>query len=1153
MSQAEVTLEDKYQLADGKVFLSGTQALVRLPLVQKQLDTAAGLNTAGYISGYRGSPLGGYDGQLAKAAKHLKEHDVQFQPGVNEDLAATAIWGTQQAPSLPGCRYDGVFSIWYGKGPGVDRSGDVFKHGNRLGSAQYGGVLLAFGDDHPGKSSTVAHQSEQAIAANGIPVLYPATVQDYLDLGIHGFALSRFSGLWVGLKCVNETVECTATVEVGLARHAIELPQKDEPSEGLNAKIAFDPPGDDVRLARYKLPAAHAYCRANRLDRTTLGGPDAKLGIVTAGKSWLDVNSALELLNIDESAAKQLGIGVYKVAMISPLEPTGLREFAEGLEEVLFVEEKQAFMEPQAAHVLFNLPPMQRPRIVGKTDENGATLLPSHGQLEPIRLARLIGARIQRSNISSPDLEKRLAWIDAALKDADHRQPSNLPRTPYFCSGCPHNTSTKVPEGSLAMSGIGCHTMAAMMDRNTLPPTQMGGEGLNWTGIAPFSDLKHVFQNLGDGTYFHSGLLAVRASVVAGVNVTYKVLYNDAVAMTGGQQVEGNLTVAEIANQLRAERVGRIAVVNDGTQDTAYAQALPPDVTVFHRDQLDHLQREFREIPGVTAIIYDQTCAAEKRRRRKRGAYPDPQKRIYINPLVCEGCGDCSVKANCVSILPKETEFGRKRQIDQSSCNKDYSCANGFCPSFVTVVGGQLRKPGEAKLDLHAIDLPTPQPASAPSNILITGIGGTGVVTVGAVLGMAAHLENKSASVFDMTGLAQKGGAVLSHLRISGADAITSTPKIGANSADLILGCDLVVAAGQEMLTTIKPGTTQAVLNRHLVPTAAFQSQPNLVLSADQQVKVIEAVTQPEFTVAVNAHQLARDLLGNTIGANMILVGYALQRGLLPLSAEAVERAIELNGVALEFNKKALLIGRITAVDPARLSEGASDALRPSAEAIETSVEGIRAVRSKFLTQYQNALLADRYEKLVSEVTRRESEIYPASRTLSEAVARNYFKLLAYKDEYEVARLHSDGSLEQMLNQTFEGDFEIQFSLAPPLLAKPDKHTGEPKKRTFGPWVLKLFKLLARLKVLRGSVLDPFGYTAERKMERRLITDYEMLLARILPVLTKDNHKTAVQLASLPERIRGYGPVKERAVKAAATRQQELEAEFHAPPRRRAA
>lgn len=1153
MSHTEVTLEDKYELASGRVFLSGTQALVRLPLLRRQLDEAAGLNTAGYISGYRGSPLGGYDGQLAKAQKHLEDHHIEFQPGVNEDLAATAIWGTQQAPSLPGCRYDGIFSIWYGKGPGVDRSGDVFKHGNRLGSAQHGGVLLAFGDDHPGKSSTVAHQSEQAIAANGIPVLYPATVQDYLDLGIHGFALSRFSGLWVGFKCVNETVECTATVEVGLQRHTVELPRVDLPNEGLNAKIAFDPAADDVRLARFKIPAAYAYCRANGLDKTTVANPQAQLGIVAAGKSWLDVNSALQLLQIDDQRAQELGIRVYKVAMISPLEPTGIRAFAQGLQELLFVEEKQAFMEPQAAHLLYNLPDSKRPRIVGKADENGEILLPSDVQLEPLRLARLIGARLLRCGASSPPLKARLDWIDSVLYEADQRLPSSLPRTPYFCSGCPHNTSTKVPEGSLAMSGIGCHTMAAMMNRNTLPPTQMGGEGLNWTGIAPFSELDHVFQNLGDGTYFHSGLLAVRASVVAGVNVTYKVLYNDAVAMTGGQQVEGNLTVAEIAQQLRAERVGRIAVVNDGTQPTDYASGLPDSVEIYHRDKLDQLQREFRELPGVTAIIYDQTCAAEKRRRRKRGSYPDPKKRLFINHWVCEGCGDCSVKANCVSILPRETEFGRKREIDQSSCNKDYSCQKGFCPSFITILGGDVRKPTVADLDLTDDGLPAPAVAGVSQDILITGIGGTGVVTVGAVLGMAAHLESKSASVFDMTGLAQKGGAVLSHLRIGSAGAELHTPKIGANSAGLILGCDLVVAAGQEVLRAAKPGTTRAVLNRHLVPTAAFQSQPNLVLSADQQVDVIKAVVGADHTMSLDAQALAAALLGNTIGANMILVGFALQRGLLPVGLDAIERAIELNAVAVDFNKKALLIGRMAAADPARLSRYSSHGVGEPAPENPPSLESIIELRRAFLTDYQNAMLAERYDELVSKVAKREGEVDSSSNDLMEAVARYYFKLLAYKDEYEVARLHSDGRLEKMLEQSFEGDFKIQFSLAPPLLARPDKVTGEPEKRSFGPWVLKVFRLLARMKFLRGTVLDPFGYTAERKMERQLIADYEKQIAEMLPLLTTDNLATAVELASLPEQIRGYGPVKERSIKATARRQEALLSAFHAEPAKQAA
>jgi indolepyruvate ferredoxin oxidoreductase len=1127
-------LEDKYARSSGRVFLSGTQALVRLPLMQRARDAAAGLNTAGYISGYRGSPLGGYDLQLQAAAERLEAANVRFVPGVNEDLAATAIWGTQQVPLLPGAKVDGVFAIWYGKGPGVDRSGDPIKHANRMGTSTHGGVLVAFGDDHHGKSSTISHQSEQALAANGVPVLYPANVQEYLDLGLHGFALSRYSGLWIGLKCVNETVEATATVAVDAGRIAVETPPTGElPPGGINARIAFDPMGDEVRLTRFKLPLAQAYVRANRLDRVTHGAPEAAggLGIVAPGKTWLDVVAALEALGLEGSRLAAVGVALYKPALIWPLEPEALTRFARGREEILFIEEKAAFIERQAAHVLFNLPDGERPRITGKHDAAGGALVAADVVLEPLELARIIGARLRALGRVDASLEARLTRLEERLAAATSRQGAGGGRTPYFCSGCPHNTSTKVPEGSLALAGIGCHTMAIYMDRNTLPPTQMGGEGMTWAGIAPFTQQAHAFQNLGDGTYFHSGLLAVRAAVAANVNLTYKILYNDAVAMTGGQMVEGHLSVAEITHQLRAERVGRIAVVSDDTEKYGSSPGFAQGVTIHDRADLDAVQRELRAVEGVSALVYDQVCAAEKRRRRKRGRMADPSRRVLINPLVCEGCGDCSSAANCVSIQPLETEFGRKRAIDQSSCNKDYSCTNGFCPSFVSVEGAALKKPAARSFDAASIGA-LPEPARAPDapcvNVLVTGIGGTGVVTVGAVLGMAAHLEGKAASVFDMTGLAQKGGAVLSHVKIAARPEDIAAPRIGLGEADVVLGCDLIVAAGGEARRALEPGRTRAVLNTHVVPTAVFQLKPDVDFHAPEMLAAIEAIVGRDSVARVDATAVALKLLGDTLGANMFVVGYALQRGWLPLGVESIERAIDLNGAAVAFNRRALALGRLAAADPARVA-ALVDGDAPAPAKGEGGLDAMVATRAAFLTDYQDAAYAERYRALVGQARAAEERATPGGTALAQTVARYYFKLLAYKDEYEVARLQSAAAFHERIRETFEGPYRLKFHLAPPGLARGEK----PRKREFGGWVLPVFRVLARLKFLRGTAFDPFGRSRERQTERRLIAEYEALIAEICTDLTRERLTLALELAGVPEQIRGYGYVKERHLRAA--------------------
>ncbi len=1144
---SDITLDDKYDRTQGRVLLSGTQALVRLPLMQRARDAAAGLNTAGYISGYRGSPLGGYDLQLMAAGARLAAQHVVFAPGVNEDLAATAIWGTQQAGLLPGAKYDGVFAIWYGKGPGVDRSGDPIKHGNRMGTAPHGGVLLLFGDDHPGKSSTISHQSEQALAANGVAVLYPATVQEFLDFGLHGFALSRHAGVWVGFKCVNETVESTATVEVDPARVDCRVPPGEPPPGGVHARFGFDPMGDEVRLVRHKLPRAQAYARLNGLDRVTHGAPSAGgLGVVAAGKTWLDVVTALGALGLDPPRLSALGVSVYKPGLIWPLDPAGLAAFARGQRELLVVEEKAAFLEPQAAHALYNLPESARPRLLGKRDAAGAELLPADVVLEPLEIARVLGRRLVALGRSDTALDARLAAAEARLDEARARPVEAGQRTPYFCSGCPHNTSTKVPDESIAFAGIGCHTMAIYMNRATLPPTQMGGEGMTWVGMAPFTERPHAFQNLGDGTYFHSGLLAIRAAVAAGVSMTYKILYNDAVAMTGGQPVEGRLSVGEIARQLRAERVARIAVVSDDPSRYGTRGDIPAGVTVHERGELDAVQRELRAIRGVSAIVYDQVCAAEKRRRRKRGRMPDPARRVLINPLVCEGCGDCSVQSNCVSVEPLETEFGRKRAIDQSSCNKDYSCIQGFCPAFVTVEGGALRRPEPARLD-DAMLASLPEPAAAAADlaacVLVTGIGGTGVVTVGAVLAMAAHLEGRAATIYDMTGLAQKGGAVLSHVKFAPAGSPPAAPRVGIGEADLVLGCDLVVAASPEVLRSLAAGRTRVALNTHLVPTAAFQLNPDVDFRARDLVARLTSAAGDGHAACVDATGAARTLLGDTVGTNLFMVGYALQLGWLPLGRASLERAIELNGAAVALNRRALALGRLAAADPPRFAALLAGLATAPAAAAGTPLE----IRERFLAGYQNAAYAARYRALVERVAAAEARLAPGRGELVAAVTRYYFKLLAYKDEYEVARLHAGAEFGQLLAATFAGRFRLRFHLAPPGLARRDPASGEPRKTSVGGWLLPVFGVLARLRFLRGTPFDPFGYQAERRLERRLIADYERLVDELLAGLSPAQHALAVELASLPEQIRGYGHVKARHLATVEKRQAELLGRFRAP------
>jgi indolepyruvate ferredoxin oxidoreductase len=1126
MPLAKVTLDDKYVREEGRIYLTGSQALVRLPMMQRRRDEKAGLSTGGFISGYRGSPLGMYDYALWNARPFLERHRIHFQPGVNEDLAATAVWGSQQVNLFEGAQVDGVFAIWYGKGPGVDRSLDALKHGNAAGSSKHGGVLVLMGDDHGCQSSTLAHQSEQVLAAAMIPVLNPASVQEYLELGLAGWALSRYSGCWVGFKAVSETVESSASVEIDPHRPQFVLPIDFElPPDGLSIRWPDPPLEQEKRLHGPKMQAVAAWARANRLDRQVFGPKRARLGIVTTGKAYNDVRQALDLLGIDERRAESLGLSIYKVVLSWPLEPEGAVAYARGLEELLVVEEKRAFVEEQLARVLFNMAADERPRLVGKP------LLPSEGELSPTMVARVIAERLLALS-DEPELRRAVMRLDALARRS--AAPPQAVRTPFFCSGCPHNTSTKVPEGSRAVAGIGCHAMAIFMPRRTTLWTHMGGEGANWIGQAPFTSEKHIFQNLGDGTYFHSGLMAIRAAAAAKVNITYKILFNDAVAMTGGQPVDGKLTVPEIVKQVEAEGAKKVVIVTDEPEK------YPAGYDVRHRSELDAVQRELREIPGLTVLVYDQTCAAEKRRRRKRGLFPDPDKRVFINDRVCEGCGDCSEKSNCVSVKPLETELGRKRMIDQSACNKDFSCLEGFCPSFVTVHGGRLRKAPAAGRDADpAAGLPLPaQPAlDRPYDILVTGIGGTGVITVGALLGMAAHIEGKGATVLDFTGLAQKNGAVMSHVRVAPRPSDLHAVRVATGEADLVLGCDMVVAASAAALDTYDAETTRAVINAAVEPTSAFVLDRDADLhEAGLRRAIAGASREADF---VDATRLATALLGDAIASNLFLLGYAFQKGLVPMSLEALDAAIELNGVAVKANKLSFAWGRRAAHDLAAVEAAAKPVLRLPPR-IPTTLPEIVEHRARFLAEYQDEAYAARYRDLVAVVETAEREKAKGKSGLAEAVAKNLFKLMAVKDEYEVARLYTDGAFMESLRRTFEGDFKLEFHLAPPIF-------GEERKRAYGPWMMRVFRLLASMRRLRGTPLDVFAHTEERKMERRLLAEYEALLREIAGALSPANHAAAVALASLPDQIRGFGPVKRRAVEAAKKREAELLAAFRAP------
>jgi indolepyruvate ferredoxin oxidoreductase len=1167
-----VTLDDKYALPTGRAFMSGVQALVRLPMLQRTRDAMAGLNTAGFISGYRGSPLGGYDQALWAAKKHLSAQNIVFQPGVNEELGATAVWGTQQLDLYPEQKkFDGVFGLWYGKGPGVDRCSDVFKHANMAGTAKHGGVIALAGDDHIAKSSTAAHQSDHIFKACGLPVFFPSSVQDILDMGLHAFAMSRFSGVWAGMKTIQEIVESSASISVDPDRVNIVLPEDFVmPAGGLHIRWPDAPLEQEARLMDHKWYAALAYVRANKLNHNVIAGPNDRFGLIASGKAYNDTRQALHDLGLDDAACRRLGIRLHKVNVVWPLEATITRDFATGLQEILVVEEKRQVIEYQLKEELYNWRPDVRPNVLGKFDEaegdnSGGEwsqpnpshnwLLRAQADLTPAIIAKAIGKRLKKLGVDADTaarIDARLALIEAKEKSlAALEVNSGGDRLPFFCSGCPHNTSTKVPEGSRAVAGIGCHYMVVWMDRDTSTFTQMGGEGVPWVGQAPFTKEEHIFANLGDGTYFHSGILAIRQSIAAGVNITYKLLYNDAVAMTGGQRVgerpEGH-SVLQIMQSLKAEGVSALCIVTDDPHKYD-GVALAPGVQVFHRDELDRIQRDYRALKGTTAILYDQTCATEKRRRRKRGTMAEPDTRVFINELVCEGCGDCSVQSNCLSVEPLETEFGRKRRINQNTCNKDYSCVKGFCPSFVTVQGGQLKtakkaEPSRPEPSRIAVPEPVLPDTHGAWGIVVAGVGGTGVITIGQLLGMAAHLEGKGIVTQDAAGLAQKGGSTWSHIQIADRMEDIHTTKVGTAEADLVLACDPIVGANKSTLAVVREGRSFVALNTHGSPTAAFVTNPDWQFpSASCEATLAQAAGMANFG-AFDAEQLAVALVGDSLYTNPMMLGYAWQKGRVPLSHAALMRAMELNGVQVERNKLAFEWGRRAAHDLK-----AVQALAQPAQVIEfvrkpgTSVDELVAKRVEFLTAYQDADYAAQYKAFVDRV--RAAEVPLSTSRLSEAVARYLFKLMAYKDEYEVARLHTDtGFLEKIASQV-EGDYTVHYHLAPPMIAKANDK-GELQKQRFGPWMKTAFRVLAKLKGLRGTAFDPFGRTEERRTERALIGEYRASIEELLKGLNAGNLAQAVAIAKIPEDIRGYGHVKARHLVAAREKWGSLMAQWRA-------
>jgi len=1148
-------LSDNLWAPQGSVFLTGTQALVRLLVMQHARDAAAGLNTQGFISGYRGSPLGMVDQAVWKAGKKFSETGIRFVPAINEELAATQVLGTQRVESDPERTVDGVFGMWYGKGPGVDRAGDAIKHGNAYGSSPHGGVLVVAGDDHGCVSSSMPHQSDHAFQAWQMPIVSPANVAEMLTFGLYGWALSRYSGAWVGFTALSEVVESAGTVDLDAvlaqadawvdADTVRERTGHQAPADGLHYRWPDLPSLLIESRLTDKLAAVAAFARVNSIDREVITSPSASVGIVTCGKAHLDLMEVLRRLQITPEMLAAAGVRLYKVGLSFPLEATRMRTFAQGLSEILVIEEKGAIIETQLRDLFYNAPADARPVLIGKHDRSGTPLVSALGELRPSRLIELVAHWLAVHFPDNTVLGDHLQHVrDFTPPDLLANASDSVKRVPYFCAGCPHNTSTKVPEGSSARAGIGCHFMANWMDRSTAGLIQMGGEGVDWISHAMFTKTPHVFQNLGDGTYYHSGYLAIRQAVAAKATITYKILYNDAVAMTGGQPVDGVISVDRIARQVESEGVKQVVVVSDDIAKYDTIRNRFPAGTGFHdRTELDAVQRRLREIPGVTVLIYEQTCAAEKRRRRKKGELVDPPKRLLINEAVCEGCGDCTVQSNCVAVLPHETAMGRKRKIDQTACNKDYSCEKGFCPSFVGVTGGKLRKKSgalsagkEAFLArVAALPLPEAHAWDGPWDLLVTGVGGTGVVTVGAVIAMASHLEAKSASVLDFMGFAQKGGSVLSFVRLADVPERLNQVRIDTQQADAVLACDMVVAASSEALQTVRHGRTRIVTNVHEIPVAESLKNPDADLKTDALLAKMRFAAGDDFVETFDAQSLAEEFLGDTVTANILAMGYAWQRGLIPIGLPAMQRAIELNGVAVESNLLSFALGRLAAGNPAALRE------EVPAKADDDTLEGLIARGVAHLTGYQNAAWAQRFEAAVRRAQQAEQACAgsDASLPLTRAVARSLMKLMSYKDEYEVARLYTDGSFQRQLADQFEGDVKLEFHMAPPLIARP-KNGQPPKKIALGAWMLPAMKLLAKGKALRGSWFDLFGHTEERRMERGLVTQFERRIDELLANLTADRLPSAIQIAALPLSMRGYGHVKIANVALARAREAEL-------------
>ena len=1162
MQPHPVSLDDKYCLTDGEVYITGSQALVRLAMMQLVRDKDRGLDTSCYISGYRGSPMHNLDKELWRAARFLDGSSIHFHPGVNEDLAATAIWGTQQVNALGDARCDGVFSMWYGKGPGLDRSMDAIRHGHMAGSSANGGVLVVVGDDHALSSTDAPAAHEYAFVELMMPLLYPANLQDILDYGLLGWAMSRYCGAWVGFKVIPDTVDASSAIVADPWRPDIKLPGRglgpellrEFPEGGLNLRVPDFWYLQEPRHRDHKLAAALAFGRANSINKVTLDSPNPRFGIIATGKAWTDVGQGLLELGLDDKTAADLGITVLKLGMPYPFDAQTVREFASGLEEVVVVEEKVDLTETNVRAALYGLPDGRRPRVLGREDENGNALLPTWPELNPEHISRALEGRISRFH-SSEKMKARIAFINEKTKASAQREMLEVQRTPYFCSGCPHNSSTRVPEGSRAHGGVGCHFMSTYMDRENITHCHMGGEGATWIGQSPFSTTDHVFQNLGDGTYFHSGLLAIRACVAANVNITYKILFNDAVAMTGGQPIDGVITPQIISNQVYAEGVRKVFVVSDEPEKYPSASEFAAGTTVAHRNSLDAVQRECREHRGVSVLIYDQTCAAEKRRRRKRGSMVDPSRRMLINQRVCEGCGECNAKSNCLSVVPVDTTFGRKRQIDQSACNKDYSCAEGFCPSFVSVYGGKPKRSAvKVSVPPQLLVLPEPSPRLVEPgraySVLVTGVGGTGVVTIGALLTMAAHMEGKAFSAVDQFGMAQKGGAVTSHLRIAATSEDIRAVRINAGAADVILGCDSLVTAGELALNAIEYGRTHVIMNTHEQITGQFARNPDLAFPVSTVNMRVRATAGAEHADLIDATQIATRLLGDSIATNLFMLGFAYQKGLVPVAGASIERAIELNAVAVDMNTEAFLWGRRAAwdwaaVEALALRTVAAEPGDGSGRQVpaDTSVDALVEHRADELVAYQNEAYAARYRSLVADARKSEDGLGIGRSDFSEAVARYGYKLMAYKDEYEVARHYTDGSFMAELRRRFDGDISLKFHLAPPLLARKDPHTGLPAKRTFGGWLMPVLKVVASLRGLRGTPLDLFGYSAERRTERALIAEYEMTVRELCQGLSPRNYDDAVGVASVPEQIRGYGYVKDRHIaQAAALREAQLAA-----------